>query len=74
MAIVRREIAATRPDAPADLPEETSFRDDLGFDSLELAEYVARMEQAFRVEVPDQDWQALSTLSRVADYVLERLQ
>lgn len=73
LAVVRREIYEVQPDAPRDIPESAAFRADLGFDSLELAEYVARMEQAFRVEVPDEEWQSLSTLARVADYIQARL-
>ncbi len=73
LAIVRREIAVVKPGAPPDPPPETAFRADLGFDSLELAEYVARMEQIFRVEVPDEDWKRLSTLERVTDYILEQM-
>ena len=43
---------------------------DLGLDSLDVVEFVARVEEVYRVSVPDEDWQQLSTLDRIAEYVL----
>ena len=60
-------------DLPADLPEDARFKDDLGLDSLDLAEFVARIEQRFRLPIADDDWQELQTIGLAADYVLEQL-
>lgn len=58
---------------PDSISDETRFKDDLGIDSLGIAEFVARMEQAFRVEISDEDWPTLQTLGLAADYVESRL-
>lgn len=72
MEVLLRELKEMKPDLSADISESLSFQDDLGMDSLALSEYIARMEYAFRVEVPDDEWKSLSTLKRVADYVEQR--
>jgi len=72
MEVLLRELKEMKPGLPSDVTETMSFQDDLGMDSLALSEYIARMEYAFRVEVPDDEWKSLSTLQRVADYVERR--
>uniref|UniRef100_A0A832GNW4 Acyl carrier protein n=1 Tax=Caldimicrobium thiodismutans TaxID=1653476 RepID=A0A832GNW4_9BACT len=48
---------------------EASFVDDLGADSLDLVELVMAMEEAFGMEVPDEDAEKLRTVKDVLDYV-----
>ncbi len=67
--ILLRELKEMKPELPDIITEETSFQDNCGMDSLALSEYIARMEYAFKVEVPDSEWKSLSTLGLVADYV-----
>ena len=50
-----KEIAAESLNADAaELTEETSFKDDLGADSLELFELVLAFKEAFEVEIPSE--------------------
>lgn len=65
---LRRAGAEIRPDLAADEPFAG-----LGVDSLTLAEFVARVEQRFRVAVPDDQWRALGSLDQVADWLEPRL-
>lgn len=65
-----RDMDVTIPDS---INDDTAFKDDLGIDSLGIAEFVARMEQTFRVEISDDDWHTLYTLGRAADYIESRL-
>jgi acyl carrier protein len=67
--ILRAQLRQVKQSLPVELGLDARFRAELGLDSLELIEYVARMEQVFRVQIPDDDWQALSTLALAADYV-----
>ncbi|MBK9369680.1 MAG: acyl carrier protein [Deltaproteobacteria bacterium] len=46
---------------------------ELKVDSLSLAEFVARVEQRFRVAIPDEEWRALGSLNQVADWLEPRL-
>ncbi len=52
---------------------ESSFVDDLGADSLDLVELVMAMEEAFGLEVPDDDAEKLRTVKDVVDYIKERV-
>jgi len=52
---------------------EASFVDDLGADSLDLVELVMAMEEAFGMEVPDEDAEKLRTVKDVIDYVKARV-
>ncbi len=48
---------------------EASFVDDLGADSLDLVELVMAMEEAFGMEVPDEEAEKLRTVKDVIEYV-----
>ncbi|MEZ0344211.1 MAG: acyl carrier protein [Caldimicrobium sp.] len=52
---------------------EASFVDDLGADSLDLVELVMAMEEAFGMEVPDEDAEKLRTVKDVIEYVKQRV-
>ena len=39
----------------SDITEETSFKDDLGADSLDLFELVMAFEEEYGVEIPSED-------------------
>ncbi|MGH2543376.1 MAG: acyl carrier protein [Ardenticatenaceae bacterium] len=73
MTILRRELREMGLALPDEIGEQLAFRDDLGMDSLKVIEYIARLEQAFRVQVGDDEWRQLYTLGLVVDYVEERL-
>ncbi|WP_028845861.1 acyl carrier protein [Thermodesulfatator atlanticus] len=48
---------------------EASFIDDLGADSLDLVELVMAMEEAFGMEISDEEAEKLRTVKDVIDYV-----
>lgn len=48
---------------------ETSFKDDLGVDSLDLFELVMAFEEEFGLEIPSEDLNNLQTIQDVADYL-----
>ncbi len=54
---------------PADVTESASFVDDLGADSLDRVELVMAFEEAFDVEIPDENAEKISTVQNVIDYV-----
>ena len=45
------------------LSETTSFKEDLGADSLDLFEMVMAFEEAFEVEIPSEDLEQITTFS-----------
>ncbi len=52
---------------------EASFIDDLGADSLDIVELVMAMEEAFEVEIPDEDVERIQTIGDAIAYVREKL-
>lgn len=46
-----------------------SFVDDLGADSLDLVELIMAMEEAFDIEIPDEDAEKIATVQDAVDYV-----
>jgi acyl carrier protein len=48
---------------------ESSFVDDLGADSLDVVELVMALEEAFGLEIGDEDAEKLTTVKKVVDYV-----
>ncbi len=48
---------------------ETSFKDDLGADSLDLFELVMALEDEYSVEIPAEELENLTTVGSVIDYL-----
>ena len=51
------------------LSETTSFKEDLGADSLDLFEMVMAFEEAFEVEIPSEDLVQITTVGDVVKYI-----
>lgn len=65
-----KEIAADSLGADVSgLTAETSFKEDLGADSLDLFEMVMAFEEAFEVEIPSEDLEQITTVGDVVKYI-----
>lgn len=65
-----KEITADALGTEVDnLTAETSFKDDLGADSLDLFELVMALEEEFEVEIPTEDLEEIKTLGDVEAYI-----
>ena len=51
------------------LKEDTSFKEDLGADSLDLFELVMAFEEEFGVEIPSEDLEKITTIKDAAAYM-----
>ena len=47
----------------------TSFKDDLGADSLDLFELVMAFEEEYGIEIPSEELEKLTTVGAVIDYI-----
>lgn len=56
----------------ADITENTSFKDDLNADSLDLFELVMALEEEFDIEIPSEDLEKLVTVGDVLDYLKDK--
>ena len=48
---------------------EASFIDDLGADSLDLIEFITAAEDAFGIEIPDEDAEKIQTVQDALNYI-----
>ena len=48
---------------------DSDFKHELGVDSLDMAEFVARIEQEYRIEIPDEDWSQIASVNLLAEYL-----
>lgn len=52
-----------------EITEDTSFKDDLQADSLDLFELVMAFEEEYGVEIPSEDLEKLATVGDVVEYI-----
>ena len=52
-----------------EVTSKASFVDDLGADSLDTVELVMAFEEAFDVEIPDEDAEKIRTVKDAIDYI-----
>ena len=65
-----KEIIAEQLNCEADgITESTSFKEDLGADSLDLFELVMALEDEYSVEIPSEELEGLTTVGKVMDYL-----
>ena len=54
------------------ITETTSFKDDLGADSLDLFELVMALEDEYNLEIPAEELNELNTVGDVIEYLKDR--
>jgi acyl carrier protein len=52
---------------------EASFVDDFNTDSLDFIELITAVEDAFKIEIPDEDAENLKTVQDAIDYIESRI-
>lgn len=57
----------------SEVTPEASFIDDLGADSLDTVELVMAFEEAFDIEIPDEDAEKITTVEDAIEYVKGKL-
>ena len=67
--IVCEQLGTTRDKITA----ETSFINDLGADSLDTVELVMAFEDAFSIEIPDEDAEKLQRVGDAIEYLKKKL-
>ena len=53
----------------AEVTPTASFVDDLGADSLDTVELVMALEEAFELDIPDEDAEKIQTVQHAIDYI-----
>lgn len=52
-----------------DIKMESNLIEDLDADSLDIVELTVALEDEFDIEVPDEDFEKLSTVKSIIDYI-----
>jgi acyl carrier protein len=68
-AEVKRIIKEKHDVQDKDIKPEATFIDDLGFDSLALVELVLAFEEAFEIDIPDEDTEKIRTVQDAINYI-----
>ena len=66
---VKESVADSLGAEVEELTAETSFKEDLGADSLDLFEMVMAFEEEFEKEIPTEDLEKLTTIGDVVAYL-----
>ena len=66
---MREMIAEQLNCEESSITESTSFKDDLGADSLDLFELVMALEEKYEVEIPSEELAQLTTVGAVMEYL-----
>ena len=65
-----KEIVAEALNAELDtLTAETSFKDDLGADSLDLFELIMAFEEEYGIEIPTDELESIETVGDVMEFI-----
>lgn len=70
--IIQALAKALKRDAST-IHAEDRLREDLGLDSLAVIELLFKLEEAFDLQIPDQDLPSLSTVASVVAYIEKRV-
>ena len=73
LAKVRDHLATELELDPAEITEETRFREDLDADSLDLYELVMELEDTYGIAMSEEEAAKIETVGAAVDFVFERL-
>lgn len=60
-------------ESSAPLSDSTRLRDDLGVDSITIAEVIFQLEDIFEIEIENQDLMNIHTIGELKAYILKKL-
>ena len=53
----------------AELKNETSLKEDLNADSLDLFQIIMSLEEEFEIEIPTEDTESIATIGDIESYI-----
>jgi acyl carrier protein len=71
---LRADLCCIQPRLPSTWPDSLLFQADLGLDSLDLFELVARLEQRYQILIDDTELPGFVSLEAMADFVCAHTQ
>lgn len=72
--ILSEQLFTIKNDLPKDWAPTDHFKNDLDLDSFDLVEFVARIEQIYRIIIPDEDLEKMINMEFTVAYVHQKIQ
>ena len=69
---VRGIVAEQLSVKEGEVKPDSNFQNDLGADSLDTVELVMALEEAFDIEIPDEDAEGIATVGDAVKYIQEK--
>ena len=66
------EIIQEHDSSKLHVTPELNLKEELGVDSVDLMEFIINLEEAFDIEIPDEDMDNFKTISDVVAYIHEK--
>ncbi len=57
----------------SDLDDSVAFREQMELDSMDFLDIVMELRKAYRVQIPEEDYQNLNTMSSTVEYLRPKL-
>lgn len=67
--IISKQLGVDR----SEITPDASFVEDLGADSLDTVELVMAFEEAFNIEIPDEDAEKIGKVKDAVDYIKNKI-
>lgn len=64
-----KNLIAVQLGVEKEVPNTSSFTEDLGADSLDTVELVMALEDEFDMEIPDEEAEKITTIQQAIDYI-----
>ncbi|HJM82631.1 MAG TPA: acyl carrier protein [Nitrospinota bacterium] len=58
----------------SDLDHQKPLRDQIDLDSMDFLDIVMELRKKYRIEVPEEDYDELSTMNSTIDYLLPKME
>jgi acyl carrier protein len=70
---LKKVVAEQLDVSEEEITAEASFVEDLGADSLDMVELVMAFEEAFDIEIPDEDAEKIQTVQDAVTYLEDKM-
>lgn len=67
-----KEIIARELVVEEEITMESNIKDDLGADSLAVVDLAMALEDAFEIEIPDEDLESIKTVGDIVEYLKDK--
>ncbi len=72
--IIVSSLKQIAPDTePSELSPDESIRETLGIDSFDFLQFIVSLDEKLNIEIPEQDYGKVTTLSSLTSYLTQKV-